>query len=1309
MKLFIRPRTSFLTAFVLSLFLSKFSIAQVPANDLCAGSVLLTPGSTCTNTAGNVVGATLSGGVPLPVGCGTPVYDVWYKFVASTTVQTVTLSSAGTNFINRGLQLFSGACAALTNIGCSNTDVLTASGLTPGNTYFVRVYSTSAAPITSGTFNICVTTNDDCSAAIPLTSAVVCNNKPGTLLGAGFTAIAGACGVSRPDVWYIFTAQSTTPTITVAGLTNANIQVYTAASCGGIVTNMGCVSAATATMGSGGITAATIGTQYLVRVYQSAAGGTIAFNVCVTDPAPANDLCGSAVALPSSTSCVNSTGTMYGATLTGVAITGDCAGAVVNDVWYTLVAQTTNPTVKLSNLGIEFTNPGMELISSSNGTCGGTLSAIACGTTSIAANFLTPGTTYFIRVYSASGAPPTSYNGGKFDICVADPVSKPPSNDNCANAVNLSVANACNTVTNPGNMAGATPSSPALSGSCAGPLVYDVWYRFTAVSASTVVTLNNPGANFLNPGIEVFSGNCAGLTSIACGSNPLTVPGLTVGNVYYIRVYSTTAPPPNGNARFNICLTSSSLPVVRSGNSYVNVTRKTAGGVIQPGDTLEIRMTINHISGTMNSLRFVDNLPTHTTMALGANDFIRIITNEGLTFRQYTRAADGDAATYKAAPGAGEYNVRLNVGFASGPTPNAPANNTNAAASANGTMNAGSDRPRGGGGMLFAIAYKVVVKGAPGDTVTLFPAQFIYNNGTSDVTLGATPFNILISNPLNLCSNSTGLNNAVEYGGTFGSGAGLNRGSDLTTPIAGYDFVNDVNAYNGVGDGRYAIVNNISPRSDPIRTARRKNSCDVPSALPINHPLNCSNRMFGGYWYIDGDHTGTNNAIGNVPPDATTPSGYMLEVNADYVASEVYRQTVNNLCPNTYYEFSAWVRNICPTCGIDSTGAQFAGTPTAPTNGYPGVLPNLTFTLNNLDYYNTGEIDTVGWLKKGFVFKTGPTQKTASFSIRNNAQGGGGNDWVLDDVAIATCLPTMQYSPSITPSICQGNSLQINDTVRSYFDNYTHFKWQRSTDGGSNWTDVTTNHDTTLTSVGSLYQFITTYTIPAAHTSLADSGDLYRVIVATLDSNLLNAACLFTDASTIITLKVLDCGTPLGMDFISFSGKLNRGNADLIWTTSNETEPVFYSVERSYDGTSFGSIGTEPGNNNSNGANNTYKYADMNVQGKVWYRIAMVTKDGHKKYSRILTLDDNTMKFGLTSVINPFFTKLDFEIAVPENSRIDATLLTISGKATRKESFNVYEGANSLTINNTETLPAGMYILQIRNKDQIINNKVMKK
>jgi len=306
-------------------------------------------------------------------------------------------------------------------------------------------------------------------------------------------------------------------------------------------------------------------------------------------------------------------------------------------------------------------------------------------------------------------------------------------------------------------------------------------------------------------------------------------------------------------------------------------------------------------------------------------------------------------------------------------------------------------------------------------------------------------------------------------------------------------------------------------------------------------------------------------------------------------------------------------------------------------------------------------------------------------------------------------MPNMNYSPSITPMVCQGNPLDIYDTVRSHFNNYTFYKWQRSTDAGANWSDVTAPDDTTLTVNGSNYQFVTTYRIPATNTTLADSADLYRLVVATTSSNLSDINCLSTDLTTIVTLNVLNCGVPLGIDFISFSGKLNHGNADLIWTTSKENEPVFYTIERSEDGTDFSTVGVLPGHNNPNTANNTYKFTDLNVHGRVWYRIAMINKDGQKKYSRTIILEDNTQGFGLTSVINPFSAQLDFGITVSDNSRIDVTLLNMSGKPVRQVSFNVYEGVNTLTVVNTEVLSTGMYILQIRNKDQIINKKVMKK
>lgn len=1135
--------------------------------------------------------------------------------------------------------------------------------------------------------------NDLCSGAISLNSGP-CTNTAGTLNGATYTDIPTiGCGTAeRNDVWYSFVAQTTNPTITLSSTpANSRLQLFSG-TCGAL-TSVAC--------GNTSIVAAglTIGDTYFIRVYTdpNTPGTATTFNICVTDPAPANNLCGSSILLTSSTACVNTAGNMFGATLTATTINApNCGSAATYDIWYRFVAQTTNPTITLSSVGASFAGvAGLQLLSNN---CGGSFTSFFCGTTSIAANFLTPGTTYFIRVYGTGAVPPMATGWG-FNICVTDPVSPPPSNDECSGAVTLNVNNACNNV--PGNMAGATPSSPALGGSCTGPLAYDVWYKFTAISTATTVDLSSPGTNFVTPGIEVFSGNCGGLTSIACGNDPLNVPGLTVGTTYYIRVYSRTAPPPNGNARFNICLTSTTAPIVRFGNSYVNISKKTTGGVVEPGDTLEIRMTMHHTSGTtMTNLRYVDNVPTNTAMLTGPTDRIRIITNEGLSYKQYTLAAGDDAATYLATPPGGQFNIRMNLSFGASVPGVPPDNSSTNITNTTGTM-ANTNRPTlFGNSLLFATAYRVVVTGNVGDTITLNPARFIFRNGGVDVPLVATPYSLLISDPLSLCSNSIGLNNATESGGTFGTGNTLNRPTDLTIPITNYSFFNDVNAYNGLGDGRYAIVNNISPRSGTNRNANRVPNC---GALPYDDLLNCNNRMHGGHWDIDGDHTGTNNAIGNNPPAASTNSGYMLMVNADYVASEVFSQTLNNLCPNTYYEFSAWFRNICQTCGADSTGAQFAGTPTSPANGYVGVYPNLSFALNGLDYYSTGEIDTLGWLKKGFVFRTDTAQTSATFTIRNNSQGGGGNDWVMDDIAVATCLPTMSYSPTINPNICMSNPILIADTISSFFNNYTTYKWQRSVNGGASWTDVSG-----VTTLPDTNYYITTYTVPATATTLADSGNLYRVVVATTTDNLVDPNCNISDGVTI-TLSVLDCGPVLAIDLLSFNGKLVNSKANLSWTTSQEDSPVTFIIERSSDGRNFTAAGEVQGYNNGKTINH-YSFADpVSVSDKVWYRIAIVTPGGKKKYSSIIQLYNSLPDFELTNMANPFTNSLVFDISISGSSAITAELIDISGKVVLASKQLVYAGTNSINLGGTQSLPSGIYTLRVINKDKFIIKRVMKK
>jgi hypothetical protein len=1165
--------------------------------------------------------------------------------------------------------------------------------------------------------------NDNCGSPTLLTSGTTCSSIGGGLRVASGAAtstagIAAFCGnAASPDVWYSFVAQTPSPTIRLSNMgsnmdnSNTRLQIFNTTSCVAATLNTssnGCNSGTTSTnLTLTPSTALTVGGTYLVRVFTSGtavSSGSVAtwsFDICVQDVSPiTNNLCSGATVLTASTSCGTTTrGNMYSSTVSPTTIAApNCGLAATYDVWYRFVANTTNPTISLSNIGAGFVNPEMQLLSSSSCTAGFT--SYFCGTTSISANYLTPGTAYWIRVYTTSATAPAAPAGGNagFDICVLDPITTvAPANDDCAGAVNLSVGSSCANIS--GNMAIATASPQPLGGTCAAPNAYDLWYKFTAVSANETVALSGIGANFLNPRMEILSGNCGTFVSVLCGVSPLAATTLTPGTTYYVRVYSNTAPAPNGNARFNICVTTPDLPAVRFGNSYVNISQKTTGGVVRVGDTLEIRMTIHHAAATtISNLRFVDSIPTNTTMLTGPTDRLKVITNEGLTYKAYTMAGGDDPGTYLASPGAGEYNIRMNLGFGTS-IPGTPANTTSTeSASAIGTALGGSSGnfPRGGSGLLFATAYRVVVSGVVGDTVELRAARFIYRTGGVDVPLIATPYKIRISDPLSLCTNSIGVNNAAEYGGTFGSGSTLNRATDLAIPINGYSFINDVSPYTTVGDGRYALVKNMSPRQSTNKNAARQPFCGT---FPFDDPFSCNQRMYG-HWYIDGDHTGTGNAIGNLPPDSLTSSGYMLMVNADYVASEVYSQTINNLCPDTYYEFSAWFRNICATCGVDSVGDQFKGTATSPAAGYPGVYPNLSFSLNGLDYYSTGEIDTTGWQKKGFVFRTGPTQTSASFAIRNNSQGGGGNDWVLDDISVATCTPNLNLVPVGNTNQCFGDQVDMNCDVISYFNNYVYYQWQVSHDNGAIFTDTLTMGVGSPVLIGGNY----VYNAPFP-SFIADSSHhlvQYRIRVATSAANLYGGCAFFNSARIIVMVN--NCQWVLKTDLLSFNASLVNKQASLKWQTNNETAQTTFDVQKSLDGKQFFTIAT------INGVEyrHSYSYLDPeSINGSAYYRI-IVREPGNKKISNTELLKTSDSNFGFISVANPFYDNLLFDFNAPQNSVATIIISDAHGRTIKSFRQSFTKGSNDVKVNNLGSLTGGSYILQVITGDGVKSRRVIK-
>jgi gliding motility-associated-like protein len=235
-------------------------------------------------------------------------------------------------------------------------------------------------------------------------------------------------------------------------------------------------------------------------------------------------------------------------------------------------------------------------------------------------------------------------------------------------------------------------------------------------------------------------------------------------------------------------------------------------------------------------------------------------------------------------------------------------------------------------------------------------------------------------------------------------GAGTNPGIPLPRSITNMSYISN----NCPNDGYYTIANSITG--------------------------NC----YGAWHNVTSDHTGN-------------PNGYMMIVNASYQPSIFFTQAANGLCPNTTYEFSAYILNLM----------------TLAASGPDVIEPNITFSIETsagqvLKTYNTGIIDPTAqptWKKYGTYFVTPPGVTDVVVKMTNNAPGGNGNDLILDDIAFRACGPIVQTGfgdlTSTGPqSICEGSSANytLQASVGPGYNN-PFLQWQIN-NNNTGWTNI---------------------------------------------------------------------------------------------------------------------------------------------------------------------------------------------------------------------------------------------------------------
>ena len=553
----------------------SFTTNPMPAaNDDCANAITLPVTMTCaTPQNGTVLGATQS--VAASTGCGTSpasANDVWYSFTATSTSHTITMTSQ----FNAVFDIRSGTCATSTSLYCNTTSAggnstRIVGGLTVGQAYFLRVYSSGTAPApASSSFTLCVVpgpmtpVNDDCSGAInvPIQYGTMCVSQT----SGDNTAATASTGVPPPgcasysgqDVWFRVTVpasgeaviQTVAPT---AGspITDTGMAVYS-----GACTSLTLVQCDDDSSPNGfyslvTLTGRTPGEVLYVRTWAYGGGTDGLIAVCATSP--------SNCPLPTALAAANLTNTTASLSWTA----GGTVGAG-------------------DTFEIEYGTQGFTL-----GT-GTALTAITG--TSYQLTGLAPNTNYcyYVRQNCGAASGSSTYAG---PFCFTTPLTAPANDDPCG-ALPLS-----STGITASNVGATTTQLPGISLPACSPSAAprDVWFTLTPATTSTALTFTGPAAGMVRvfTAADCATGPFVPFLPLPCQTGPgnnqsvgtVNLTGLTPGQRYYVAVSGFGSSDMTGSF------------TVRSGPLSSRAQAETAALVVYPNPSSTGQLTLRLSSG----------------------------------------------------------------------------------------------------------------------------------------------------------------------------------------------------------------------------------------------------------------------------------------------------------------------------------------------------------------------------------------------------------------------------------------------------------------------------------------------------------------------------------------------------------------------------------------------------------------------------------------------------------------------------------------------------------------------------------------
>ena len=168
---------------------------------------------------------------------------------------------------------------------------------------------------------------------------------------------------------------------------------------------------------------------------------------------------------------------------------------------------------------------------------------------------------------------------------------------------------------------------------------------------------------------------------------------------------------------------------------------------------------------------------------------------------------------------------------------------------------------------------------------------------------------------------------------------------------------------------------------------------------------------------------------------------------------------------------------------------------------------------------------------------------------------------------------------------------------------------------------------------------------------------------------------------------------------------------DRYWSTTNEINADYFEVERSTDAISFTGVAQvnaaeslEPIHNYS--INDLLSNINTDI---IYYRLRIVDKSGKFSYSKVVPVHLGQPENVLSVYPNPLdsYTTLSVFASKPGTGML--RVVDNSGRQILTKSFTVYDGNNSILIDQLGNLTRGVYVVQVLMNNQLYNQKIIKK